>query len=231
MDATGGPLILSGKAGRRSMVLEGDSSRANRITWTQESGRRVRQVWEVSQDGRRTWDIVFDGDYRRRPTVEPAAEVAVGFCDAPTRPRFHWFDFLIGEWAVRRAAEQGQRLGRLSVAKDLSGCLVESTFRSDPNSGRDQYAGKAFAALDFRTRSWNRTWIDEDGVRVPSVGVQVGAGMVMTGIRWLVNGTPQTIRTTWTPLTADQVTEQWDESLDGGATWTPVWTFLLTRTS
>ena len=224
MDATGGPLLLVGSAGRRSMVMEGGAGPVSRLTWTQASERRVRQVWEISQDGREPWNVVFDGDYQRRARIEPAAEVAVGFCDAPTRPRFHWFDFLIGEWTIRQAGASGPRLGSLSVTKDLSGCLVESKYRSDRG-----YYGKAFAALDFRTRTWNRTWIDRDGVRLASVGAQLGTAMVMTGVRQAGRGVIQTVRTTWTPVTADLVTEQWDLSLDGGATWATAWNFVLTR--
>jgi hypothetical protein len=38
----------------------------NRMTFTQVADDRVRQFWEQSTDGGKTWTVVFDGDYRRR---------------------------------------------------------------------------------------------------------------------------------------------------------------------
>jgi hypothetical protein len=54
------------------MVLSGetlDSSGTvvqNRITWHETAPSAVRQLWEVSSDGGKTWGVVFDGRYRKR---------------------------------------------------------------------------------------------------------------------------------------------------------------------
>lgn len=54
-----------------AMVLEGESlSRdgstvRHRITWTREGDGEVRQLWEVSRDGGRTYGVFFDGRYHR----------------------------------------------------------------------------------------------------------------------------------------------------------------------
>lgn len=70
-----GGLLLRIEGGIRDgdMVLEGttrgrDGAEAwNRITWSwiDETGDRVRQLWEVSTDGGTTWTVAFDGEYRR----------------------------------------------------------------------------------------------------------------------------------------------------------------------
>lgn len=71
VDASGTLLLLDG--GLRSdgvMVMEGDrpgqngAPVRNRITWTRESTDRVRQLWEVSEDGT-SWRVIFNGLYRR----------------------------------------------------------------------------------------------------------------------------------------------------------------------
>ena len=47
------------------MVLEGiDADSRQRITWTRD-GDGVRQLWETSKDDGETWEIAFDGRYRR----------------------------------------------------------------------------------------------------------------------------------------------------------------------
>jgi hypothetical protein len=57
---TGGRMILSGEtidsAGRRIR---------QRITWERLDRDKVRQLWESSADGGRTWTIAFDGIYSR----------------------------------------------------------------------------------------------------------------------------------------------------------------------
>ncbi|MDX2057921.1 MAG: hypothetical protein SFV24_08990 [Gemmatimonadales bacterium] len=227
MDFNGLALILTGTASSGAMTLLGDTPKGiggpiitNRITWTAMGRDRVRQFWDVSEDGRQTWATAFDGDYQRARRVKAAAETVNPFC--ASRPRYHWFDFVIGDWTVSEASAPARPLGRLQVAKDVSDCLVEWRFK-----GRG-HEGKAFAAFHFPTLTWHRTWIDEDGVRIALTGTQVGAGMVMTGTR-VVAGSSQNLRASWTPVSADVVEEIWETSADGGATWAPARHFLLTR--
>ncbi len=227
MDFNGLALILAGTASPGIVTLLGDTPKGiggpiitNRITWTATERGRVRQFWEVSEDGRQTWSEAFDGDYRRARQVTLAVETVNPLCAA--RPRYHWFDFAIGDWTVADASAPGRPLGRLQVAKDVSDCLVEWIFK-----GHD-YEGKAFSAFHFPTLTWHRTWIDEDGVRIALTGKQVGTGMVMTGSR-VVGGTSQDLRASWTPVSADVVDESWETSTDGGATWVPARHFFLKR--
>ena len=42
------------------------ASTVQRITWSPEPDKSVRQVWETSKDGGATWAAVFDGRYTRR---------------------------------------------------------------------------------------------------------------------------------------------------------------------
>jgi hypothetical protein len=68
----GAELWLEGGLQDGRMVLAGTTSRStpdgdvlDRITWTPLSDGRVRQVWEISTDGGRTWRPIFDGLYSR----------------------------------------------------------------------------------------------------------------------------------------------------------------------
>jgi hypothetical protein len=67
-------LRLDGGIRDGAMELAGATSGGNgvttlhRVRWTPLGGTpgRVRQLWESSADGGRTWAVVFDGMYRRR---------------------------------------------------------------------------------------------------------------------------------------------------------------------
>jgi hypothetical protein len=43
-----------------------DPQNVQRITWTPLAGEGLRQHWESTTDGGKTWATVFDGFYRRR---------------------------------------------------------------------------------------------------------------------------------------------------------------------
>ena len=71
VDEHGLLLQLDGGLRGTSMVLEGERLSPNhtrmlhRITWTPLDARHVRQHWERSADGGKTWETLFDGRYTR----------------------------------------------------------------------------------------------------------------------------------------------------------------------
>ena len=74
VDNQGTLLLLDGSFADGKMVLSGPGVNAtgaaiiNRITWQREHGDpdRVRQTWDTSSDGGKTWQTVFDGLYARK---------------------------------------------------------------------------------------------------------------------------------------------------------------------
>lgn len=66
----GNLLLLDGSFQNGVMQLSGESggpgSRTlNRITWSPSADGGVRQLWEMSNDGGKTWKTAFDGRYHR----------------------------------------------------------------------------------------------------------------------------------------------------------------------
>lgn len=71
---SGGLLLqLTGGRVNGSMVLSGTTRHADgstvreRITWTPLEDGRVRQHWQQSSDGGKTWKTAFDGMYSKQP--------------------------------------------------------------------------------------------------------------------------------------------------------------------
>ena len=68
----GTDLHLVGHLEGNAMRLEADIAGPNgttthqRITWISEPDGRVRQFWQTSTDGGRTWTVAFDGWYRKK---------------------------------------------------------------------------------------------------------------------------------------------------------------------
>ncbi|HYE69919.1 MAG TPA: hypothetical protein VD932_00160 [Aquabacterium sp.] len=73
VDSQAGRLALAGGWDGQRMVLSGESADAkrpglrllDRIAWTPQADGSVRQLWERSEDGGKTWATVFDGRYVR----------------------------------------------------------------------------------------------------------------------------------------------------------------------
>lgn len=69
----GDVLHLRGAFREGRMVLEGEAKDPagrllrQRVSWIPQPDGRVRQLWETSGDGGRTWSVSFDGWYRRTP--------------------------------------------------------------------------------------------------------------------------------------------------------------------
>ncbi len=68
VDESGTLLLLAGGIEGDRMVLQsGDGAERQRITWTPLPDGRVRQLWDATTDGGRTWKVQFDGMYRKTP--------------------------------------------------------------------------------------------------------------------------------------------------------------------
>ena len=70
VSSTGNLLVLEGGIVGGAMQMTGESTSPkgtvlNRITWTPSPDGSVRQFWEASTDGGKTWQVAFDGRYRR----------------------------------------------------------------------------------------------------------------------------------------------------------------------
>lgn len=73
VDNSGGTLVLSGKRIDGTMDLRGErpnpatgGPQAQRVRWIPGDDGSVRQLWETSDDAGKTWQVSFDGTYRRR---------------------------------------------------------------------------------------------------------------------------------------------------------------------
>ncbi|MBP7587055.1 MAG: hypothetical protein KBA72_03835 [Thermoanaerobaculia bacterium] len=84
VDNQGGLLALEGGMRGASMVLEGKQpgpqggEQTSRITWTPNADGTVRQLWEISTDGGKSWTTAFDGLYRHPQAAPPVAPAAPG---------------------------------------------------------------------------------------------------------------------------------------------------------
>ncbi|MEO7360494.1 MAG: hypothetical protein ABI120_09190 [Gemmatimonadaceae bacterium] len=231
MDQTGGALVFAGTGLPRGMSMDGTHRRnrldptllMDRVTWTALSSSSVRQVGLLSTAGG-PFEPVYDITYNKTSLPASITPSGMEFCSAPTRPRFHAFDFLLGQWTVRSPASRKAMTSVVST--DLGGCLVEERMH-----GPGGYEAVAYSGFRSATFVWNWMFMDNQGVqlRLSGPATLTGTNMIMLGTRTDQHGVMTNVRVEWVMTDASTVEQRWSFSIDAGATWTTPSIVTMTR--
>ena len=159
VDSGGLRLELVGGLVDGRMVLEGETPAGgagappvkNRITWSPEPEGRVRQHWETSPDGGKTWATAFDGMYH---PVKIAATGGATFLRG-----------LAGGWIGSGSILKREAHVELTVAPVLGGRFVRLQWANNGGrEGREPFEGQAIYE-ERPDGSLAATWWDSQGAR------------------------------------------------------------------
>jgi hypothetical protein len=133
---------------------------------------------------------------------------------ACTSPDHHQFDFWIGDWEVTDSA--GTTVyGTNRIASEEDGCLVHENW-----AGSRGGTGQSLNFFDPRAQRWQQVWVGSDGLLLTISGALEGRSMVLLGEAMMPGGKVMQQRAAWTPLADGRVRQYWEQSTDGGKTWT-----------
>ncbi len=127
-------------------------------------------------------------------------------------PESRQFDFWVGEWEVSNPA--GQMAGRSKIELIAGGAGVLENW-----TGASGYTGRSLNAWNATQKQWQQYWVGSDGGVLQLVGGIVEGRMVLSAERE-VRGQRRLERITWTPNADGTVRQHWEQSTDGGKTWT-----------
>jgi hypothetical protein len=149
------------------------------------------------------------------PSPKPAA------CAAPEQRQF---DFWIGDWDVTTS---GKRAGESHVEKILAGCVI---FENWTGAGGGE--GKSFNLYDATKKRWQQTWVDASGGLIEFYGELRDGNMCYTTQSPMLGPDGQVRKTlgrmTFFPQDGT-VRQLWEQSVDGGKTWSVAFDGLYTR--
>jgi len=132
----------------------------------------------------------------------------------PPPPEASQFDFWIGEWEVTQP--NGKVAGYNSIVAINGGrALLENW-----TSAAGNFSGKSLNSYDSVAKKWKQFWVDSAGSVLEISGGIVEGKMVLTGTTLNQTGGEVQQRITWTPNEDGSVRQHWEQSTDGGATWT-----------
>lgn len=126
---------------------------------------------------------------------------------------YRQFDFWIGEWDVYQP--DGTLVGTNRITLILGTCVLLENWK-----GKSGMEGWSFNNYDRAEKKWHQNWVDSHGSRLDLVGTLVGKSMVLSGDQVGTDGTTTMNRITWEPIDANRVRQLWEQSKDGGKTWT-----------
>jgi hypothetical protein len=127
-------------------------------------------------------------------------------------PESRQFDFWLGEWDVANPA--GKLAGTNKIESIAAGAgLLENW------TGASGYTGRSLNAWNAAKKQWQQYWVGSDGGVLELSGGLVDGRMVLAA-EHEVSGVRRLERITWTPNADGTVRQHWEQSADGGKTWT-----------
>ena len=231
MAQSGGGLQFDGTSGNRSMQLAGthQTSRndptliTDRATWTATGRNTVRQLGELSTAGG-PFSTAYDITYLRAEVPNAITPSELEVCSSPARPRYHAFDFVLGNWTLRTPTVP--LAATSTIGTDLHGCLVEERI-----TGADGYKAVAYSGFRPATFVWNWMFMDNHGVQLRLSGPATlsGTNMILTGQRSDHAGVAVDVRAEWIVVDATTVEQRWTFSSDHGTTWSAPFVVTMTK--
>jgi hypothetical protein len=161
----------------------------------------------------------FDAARAQTPTPPPQTPPP---SPCKSRPEYRQFDFWVGEWDVLNP--RGQQAGTNSVQLILGDCVVFENWTSARGSD-----GKSFNVYNAAKGKWQQTWVDGSGGVLELLGEYRDGAMRFSGETKGGDGKVRLERLTFTKLDGGRVRQFWEQSADGGKTWTVAFDGMYVR--
>jgi hypothetical protein len=149
-------------------------------------------------------------------TAAPIAAAQEANTSRPAKPcaapEHRQFDFWVGDWDV--TTPEGAPAGHNLIESILGGCVLSENW-----TGSRGGVGKSYNAYNGRTRQWHQTWVDNSGSVVQLDGGFANGKMVLSGEGRDSTGAKVVNRITWQEIEPGVVRQLWEQSADGGKSW------------
>lgn len=136
-----------------------------------------------------------------------------------TRPEARQFDFWIGKWDVTPwqapKPTPAQQMGVNEVYPILEHCVISENWRGSRGG-----EGKSYNFFDTNIGKWRQVWIADSGGALDYTGSFSDGAMRFTGWNLDPKGNRLEQKLTFFAVAPDTVRQLFEQSPDGGKTWT-----------
>ena len=146
-------------------------------------------------------------------------------------PESRQFDFWLEEWDLTWPAEQsgGEKGDTAHGTNRIEGlfgdCAIEENFAAADGTFR----GRSLSVYDTRDEVWRQTWVDNMGAYLAFTGSFDGETMELRTLEIERDGKRAVQRMVFSSIEQDSLSWNWQNSVDGGETWTDVWSITYER--
>lgn len=141
-----------------------------------------------------------------------------------TELEYKQFDFWLGSWHVKAKNSKSSNKSQSQISRILNGCVILEEY-STPNG----FEGKSLNIFDKSTNTWHQTWTDNTGLLLQLDGKWNGKSMILAGKGKTQTGEMALHKISWTPEKSGQVRQVWQQSLDNGKSWQPLFDGIYTK--
>ena len=137
-------------------------------------------------------------------------------CDSPES---HQLDFWLGDWDLSYA-KNGQVVHSANrITRVLDGCVILEEFTGAPGTALD---GRSVSTYDPAVSRWKQAWVDNQGSYLDFDG-EIAPGEVTFARSFTREGKKTMQRMIFRDIKRDSLKWLWQQSTDGGATWSTQW--------
>jgi hypothetical protein len=136
------------------------------------------------------------------------------------------FDFWVGDWEVHwQNPDSSFTYGSNLIEKILDGTVIQENF-NDSISG---FKGTSISVFSSADSTWHQAWADNAGGYFDFYGIIEGETRIFQTKGKDLNGVVFLQRMVFSDIKNDSFTWNWENSKDGGETWTLVWQIFYNR--
>jgi hypothetical protein len=110
------------------------------------------------------------------------------------------------------------------VQNIVDGCVIFENW-----SGNLGHTGKSFNFYDKDVDAWRQVWVADSGRVADYVGRLDGAVMRFTAEVKQPDGSRAMQKMSFTPIAGGRVRQYWEQSTDGGKSWSPLFEGIYSR--
>ena len=130
------------------------------------------------------------------------------------------FDFWVGDWSLTWTTADGKtEKGNNHIVKILDQKVIQENFKD----GKDSFKGTSLTVYNPRKKSWHQAWADNQGGYFDFEGRVDGDKRIFSTQVKEIAGAQVVQRMVFYDIKPNTFTWDWEQSKDGGKSWTLQW--------
>jgi hypothetical protein len=140
------------------------------------------------------------------------------------------FDFWVGNWNLNwEYPDSSAGHGINKIEKTLDGKVIREHFEALDKGPYSGFKGTSLSVFNPNSNTWHQAWADNQGGYFNFIGDVSSGQRIFSTTRVQPDGQEIILRMRFYDIEEDSLTWDWEQSTDGGKTWTSRWRIFYKR--